>query len=89
VHLEKDWNSPLYAFFKLTPLIDHIDGHHAHVFECGVKHCKGKGRNGQYVWHFLNMGDATSMSNLHQHTKICWGEDAIKAADQTKDVHAA
>jgi hypothetical protein len=35
------------------------------------------------------MGDATLMSNLCQHTKICWGEDVIKATDQMKDVHAA
>jgi hypothetical protein len=37
----------------------------------------------------LNTGDATSTSNLRRHAKICWGEDAIEAAGQTKDVHAA
>jgi len=46
--LLKDWNSSIYAFFKPTPDVDHIDGHQAHVFECNARHWKGKG---QYGWH--------------------------------------
>jgi hypothetical protein len=30
-----------------------------------------------------------SASNLQQHAKICWGEEAVEAASQTKDVHVA
>jgi len=41
--LAKDWTSPIYAFFKSIPLIDYIGGRRLHVFECGAKHCKGKG----------------------------------------------
>ena len=88
-HLAKDWNSPIYAFFKPIPFVDHIDGRRVHIFECGAKPCKRKGRNGQYVRRYLNTGDATSTSNLRRHAKICWGDDAIEAACRTKDACAA
>ena len=29
------------------------------------------------------------MGNLHKHAKVCWGEDAVAAADGMKDVKAA
>lgn len=29
------------------------------------------------------------MSNLQKHAKSCWGTEAVKAADQTKDVSEA
>jgi hypothetical protein len=87
--LSKDWNSPIYAFFQLTPLINHIDGHCLHIFECNAKHCKGKGQNGRHVQQYLDMGDAKSTSNMRRHAKICWGEEMVAAASQTKDIHAA
>ena len=34
-------------------------------------------------------GDAKSTSNLRKHAKICWGEEAVAAADKTRDVRAA
>ncbi|KAH9058980.1 hypothetical protein EDB83DRAFT_2315876 [Lactarius deliciosus] len=49
-HLLKDWNSPIYVFFKLTPLIEVINGRHVHVFECNAKCCVGKG-NGRMAAH--------------------------------------
>jgi hypothetical protein len=44
--LSKDWNAPIYAFFKPMPVIEYVDNCHAHVFECGALHCKGRGRFG-------------------------------------------
>jgi hypothetical protein len=48
----------------------------------------GKG-NGRIVRRYLDTGDAKSTSNLRKHTKICWGEDAVAAADGTRNVQAA
>jgi hypothetical protein len=87
--LAKDWTSPVYAFFMPIPCIDHIDGQRVHVFECGARHCKRKGKNGQQVRRYLDTGDATSTSNLHCHAKICWGEPVVESAGQAKDVYAA
>ncbi|KAF8163030.1 hypothetical protein B0H34DRAFT_672127 [Crassisporium funariophilum] len=68
--LSKEWNSPIYAFFKPIPLIEYIKERRVHVFKCGAKHCMGK-------------------SNLRKHAKICWGEEAVAAADLTRDARAA
>ena len=86
--LSKDWNSPVYIFFKPTPLIEYIKDRCVHVFECNAKHCKGKG-NGRMVRRYLDTGDAKSTSNLRKHAKICWGEETVAAADQTRDIDAA
>jgi hypothetical protein len=41
------------------------------------------------VRRYLDTGDAKSTSNLRKHAKICWGEEAVAAADNTKDVFTA
>lgn len=84
----RDWNSPIYAFFKPTPAIEYIQGRRLHVFECTATSCKGKG-NGRLVRRYLDTGDAKSTSNLRKHAKLCWGEDTVTAADQTGGVAAA
>jgi hypothetical protein len=80
--LSKDWNSPIYVFFKPTPSIEYIKEHRVHVFECNIKHCKGKG-NGRMVHHYLDTTDAKLTSNLRKHAKICWEEDVVAAANKT------
>ncbi|KDR67834.1 hypothetical protein GALMADRAFT_79372 [Galerina marginata CBS 339.88] len=85
--LSKDWNSPIYVFFKPEPAIEYVKGRCVHVFECAAKPCKGRG--GCYVRRYLDTGDAKSTGNLRKHAKVCWGEDAVAAADDTKDVRAA
>jgi len=35
----RDWNSPIYAFFKPTPAIKYIQGRRLHVFECTATSC--------------------------------------------------
>jgi hypothetical protein len=85
--LGKDWISPIYMFFNRVPCIEHIDGRCVHVFVCAASHCKG--RNGHDVRHFLDTGDAKSTSGLHRHTKMCWGDKAVCAADETKDLEGA
>jgi hypothetical protein len=85
----KQWNTPIYAFFRPTPAIGFIDGRRAHIFECCAKSCRGKGKNGRHVRRYLDTADATSTSNLRRHTKACWGEEAVAAAGTVLDVHAA
>ena len=58
------------------------------MFECAATRCKGK-INGHMVRRYLDTGDAKSTRNLRKHAKICWGEEAVAAADNTKDVNAA
>lgn len=59
----------------------------AHIFECAAGRCKA--RNGRDVRRFLDTGDAKSTSNLGKHAKHCWGDDAVAAADSTKDLEGA
>jgi hypothetical protein len=87
--LMKQWNTSIYAFFKPIPIIDHIDGQHAHIFECNAKTCIGKGKNGRQVRRYLNMADATFTSNLRWHTKICWGQETVEAAGSTNNISEA
>lgn len=86
--LSKEWNSPVYVFFKPMAFIEYVNERHVHVFECAAKCCKGRG-NGRYVCRYLDKSDAKSMSNPRKHAKVCWGEEAVAAADGTKDVRAA
>ena len=48
----------------------------------------GKG-NGHMVRCYLDTGDAKSTGNLCKHAKVCWGEETVAAADQTRHVEAA
>ena len=86
----KNWSTPIYAFFRPIPTIEHVNNRRAHVFECNAKQCKGKGRNdGRNIRRYLGTADAMSTSNLKRHTKGCWGEEMVEAASSVKDVHAA
>ena len=75
-------------FFKVTPLIEVINGRRVHVFECNAKCCVGKG-NGRMVRRYLDTSDAKSTGNLRKHAKGCWGDEVVAAADATKNVQAA
>ena len=77
----------MYVFFKQRRLVEYINNHRVHVFECGATCCMGKG-NGWMVHRYLNTGDAKSTSNLCKHAKICWGEEAVAAADNMRGVQA-
>jgi hypothetical protein len=85
--LEKDWTSPIYVFFNRTPRIEYVDRRRVHVFRCAASHCKA--RHGRDVRRFLDTGDARSTSGLRRHAKMCWGEEAVSAADNTKDLDGA
>lgn len=37
--LSKDWDAPIYAFFKPTPLVDYIKNHKAHIFVYMSQNC--------------------------------------------------
>jgi hypothetical protein len=85
--LSKKWTVPVYVLFRLMPRIEYVDSHRVHVFECAAKHCKGK--HGRGVRRFLDKGDEKSTGGLHRHAKICWEEETVKAAINTKDLGAA
>jgi hypothetical protein len=63
-------------------MVNYIKGRKAHVFECAAQSCHSKSR---FVCQYLDTGDATSTSNLRQHAKLCWGDEAVSAADDTQD----
>ena len=88
--LAKDWNAPIYAFFHPIPSIDYIGNpaRRVHVFECNAKTCNGKGTCRRHVRRYLDTSDGKSTSNLRRHAKVCWGDDAVVAADAAK-THAA
>ena len=35
---------------------------------------------------YIDKSDVSLTSNLCKHAKICWGDDVVKAADETKDL---
>lgn len=74
-------------FFNRVPRIEYVDQRRVHIFECAAAHCRGK--NGRDVRRFLDKGDAKSTSGLRRHAKMCWGDDAVIAADNTKDLEGA
>ena len=82
----KKWVAPAYVFFKPSACVEYVKGHKAHVFECIAAHCHCKSR---YVRHFLYTRDTSLTSNLRRHAKICWGDEVIKAADATGNLHFA
>jgi hypothetical protein len=67
--LSKDWTSPIYVFFRMSPCIEYVEGHHAHIFECTAGRCRGK--NGRDVHRYLDKGDAKSTSGLYRHATKC------------------
>ena len=85
--MAKKWSSPVYVFFKKTPIIEYKGGRRCHVFECAAGRCRG--RNGRNVYRFLDKGDANSTSNLLRHARICWGAEAVEAATAMQDLDAA
>jgi hypothetical protein len=76
------------VFFKPVPTVEYIKERRVHVFECAAVNCLGKG-NGRFVRRYLDTGDAKSTGNLHKHAKICWGEQVVAAAVETRDVRSA
>jgi hypothetical protein len=75
------------VFFNRLPRIEYVDKRRVHVFVCAASHCKGK--HGRDVRRFLDTGDARSTSSLRRHAKMCWGEEAVSAADKTRDLDGA
>ncbi|KIK11654.1 hypothetical protein PISMIDRAFT_73146, partial [Pisolithus microcarpus 441] len=79
--LQKEWVSPIYAFFGSMPVIKEIDGHQVHEFKCSARGCKVR------ICCYLDTKDAQSTSNMQKHVKSCWGGDMLSAADNAKDVN--
>jgi hypothetical protein len=64
-----------------------VNDRRIHVFECAAGKCRGKGRRD--VRRYLDTNDAKSTSSLRRHAKNCWGDEAVEAADGTKDLESA
>ena len=83
----EDWKAPIYVFFKVTPRIEYTGSRRAHVFKCASGRCKA--RNGRDVRRYLDKSDRNSTGNLRKHAKVCWGDEALAAADATGNIDAA
>ena len=84
--LRKDWDAPIYVFFKPLLSIQYIQNRKAHIFECAATQCHCWTHS---VHRFLDTTDAKSTSNLRCHAKVCWGDEAVEVANGTKDIRAA
>jgi hypothetical protein len=47
--------------------------------------CQGRG-SGRFVRRFLDTKDSRSTSNLRRHAKICFGAEAVAAADSAASI---
>jgi len=84
--LWKEWDAPIYVFFKPLPTIGYINNHKAHIFQCATIQCCA------WTWFvccFLDKGNAKSTSNLWCHAKACWGEEVVATADGICDISMA
>ena len=84
--LRKEWDSPIYIFFRPLPTIEYVGTRKAHVFYCAASCCRCRTRT---IRRFLDTSDAKSTSNLRRHARVCWGEEAVVAADETSNVTSA
>ena len=82
--LTKEWTAPIYAFFKPVPVIEYVDDHRCHIFQCAASKCKHKSRG---VRQFLDKEDAKSTSNMRKHAKKCWGDEVVALVDKAKNAH--
>ena len=87
--LQKEWRSPIYAFFQPNPEITYVDNRCAHDFTCNAKHCKGQGKNPHLVRRYLDTTDSKSTSGLLRHARICWGEENLEQANAAKNIEEA
>ena len=81
--LQKEWTSPVYAFFDPVPTIRVIDDRRIHEFACSARGCKAKVRR------YLDTKDARSTGNMRKHVKMCWGVEPLEVADNTKNANEA
>jgi hypothetical protein len=77
--LQKEWVSPVYAFFKPVLTIRTLNGCPIHEFKCSARGCWSKIRC------YLDTKDVQSTSNMQKHVKTCWGKEVLDAADAAKD----
>ncbi|KAI0292096.1 hypothetical protein B0F90DRAFT_1590774, partial [Multifurca ochricompacta] len=80
--LTKEWTAPIYAFFRPVPIVEYVEGHCCHTFQCAANSCKSRG-----VRRYLDKGDANSTSNMRKHARRCWGAEIIASADNAKNAN--
>jgi hypothetical protein len=79
----KRWTSPIYAFYDPVPEIGYAKGRRYHAFQCGGKSCRFVCKR------FLDKGDLNSTGNLRRHATKCWGEEALRIAEEAIDIDEA
>ena len=67
-------------------MIKYINNCKCHIFHCITVQCCTQT---WFVHHFLDKANVKSTSNLRSHAKGCWGEEAVAAADGTRNVKLA
>ena len=81
--LSEEWTSSIYAFYAPYPVIGYEGKRCYHEFKCAAKGCK-KG-----VQCFLDKMNAKSTGNMRKHARHCWGDDAIRLADEARTCNVA
>ncbi|KAE9385363.1 hypothetical protein BT96DRAFT_751949, partial [Gymnopus androsaceus JB14] len=74
--------APIYAFYHPNPKVE-FDKDIAKYAVFACRNCCSTQKQG------LMGTDAASTSVLHQHAKRCWGDKAVKAAQESKDLSRA
>ncbi|TFK35264.1 hypothetical protein BDQ12DRAFT_612028 [Crucibulum laeve] len=75
--MQKEWKSPIYAFFHPTPVVGYVNNCCMHEFRCAATHWKGQS---QIVCCYLDTADKTSTSNMVKHAIVCWGQETVSSA---------
>jgi hypothetical protein len=89
VRLQKDWRSPIYAFFNAEVKISYDNGRKVHEFTCSARHCKGRGQHPRTVRRYLDTKDKSSTSSLHTHAISCWGKKIVDDAAASSNIASA
>ncbi len=79
VHLHTEWKSPIYGFYDEDIQLVIIDNRKAILFQCAARGC------GKTLQRFHDTHDRSSSGNLHKHTRLCWGEEAVGQAKAIGD----
>lgn len=75
------WDAPVYVFYaEATVAYPPPQRRLAHAFRCEARGCK------QTIYRYVGTKDVSSTGNLLRHARSCWGEEAIAAAREAKDL---
>ena len=88
-HLQKEWRSKVYAFFRPDIKITYVDNRRCHKFTCNAENCKGKSKNPRIVRRFLDTKDKALTKTLHVHAINCWGQENVDNSENAGNIESA